>query len=143
MEVKGLLVVSHSPSSVLAVTAAAAAAGGVFGGGDLGGGTAFFFSFTPVKLLSNAVILSSNPGSRGSSLTTQVPLSSVVTEIFPVYPLLTVVEPFARANVPSLTGIQICRWVGRGGCGCGWGGGGWGGGGGRCGEGGRWAGREG
>ena len=108
MEVKGLLVVNHSPSSVLV------AAGGVFGGGGLGGGTAFF-SFTPVKLLSNAAILSSNPGSRGSSLTTRVPLSSLVIEILPVYPLLTVVDPFARANVPSLTGIQICRWVGCGG----------------------------
>ena len=119
MEVKGLLlVVNHSPSSVLAV-----AAGTVFGGGGLGGGTGFFFSFTPVKLLSSSAILCSNPGSRGSSVTTRVPLSSVVIEIFPVYPLLTVVEPSARANVPSLTGIQTCRWVGRGGGGgCGWGG---------------------
>ena len=117
MEVKGLLrVVSLSPSSlVLAVTAVAA--GGVFGGGGLGGGTAFFFSFTPVILLSNSAILCSNPGSRGSSLTSRFPLSSVVTEILPVYPLLTTVEPFAIANIPSLTGIQTCRWAGRGGCG--------------------------
>ena len=120
MEVKGLLRVdNHSPSSVLTV------AGTVFGGGGLGGGTGFF-SFTPVKLLSSSAILASKPGSRGSSVTTRVPLSSVVIEIFPVYPLLTVVDPSARANVPSLTGIQICRWgrwVGRGGGGggCGWG----------------------
>ena len=117
MEVKGLLRVdNHSPSSVLTV------AGTVFGGGGLGGGTGFFFSFTPVKLLSSSAILASKPGSRGSSVTTRVPLSLVVIEIFPVYPLLTVVDPSARANVPSLTGIQICRWVGRGGGGgCGWG----------------------
>ena len=102
MEVNGrLLVVNHSPSSVLV------AAGEVFGGGGLGGGTDF--SFTPVKLLSNADILSSNPGSKGSSFTTRVPLSSLVIEILPVYPLLTVVDPLARANVPSLKGIQICR----------------------------------
>ena len=107
MEVNGrLLVVNHSPSSVLV------AAGEVWGG--LGGGTGFF-SFTPVKLLSNADILSSNPGSKGSSFTTRVPLSSLVIEILPVYPLLTVVDPLARANVPSLTGIQTCRWVGCGG----------------------------
>ena len=113
MEVKGLLRVdNHSPSSVLTV------AGTVFGGGGLGGGTGFF-SFTPVKLLSSSAILASKPGSRGSSVTTRVPLSSVVIEIFPVYPLLTVVDPSARANVPSLTGIQICRWVGRGGGRCG------------------------
>ena len=138
MEVKGLLrVVSHSPSSL--VSAAAAAAGGVFGGGGLGGGTVFLFSgpsFTPVKLFSNSVILCRNPGSRGSSLTSRFPFSSVVMEILPVYPVRTV-QPFAIANVPSLTGIQTCRWAGRGGCGCGWGGGG-----GRCGEGGAGAGTQ-
>ena len=91
MEVNGrLLVVNHPPSSVLV------GAGGVFGGGGLGGG-ADFFSLTPVKLLSNAAILDSNPGSKGSSFTTLVPFSSLVILILPVYPLLTVVDPLAKA----------------------------------------------
>ena len=92
MEVNGrLLVVNHPPSSSVIV-----GAGVVFGGGGLGGGVDFF-SLTPVKLLSNAAILASNPGSKGSSFTTLVPFSSLVILILPVYPLLTVVDPLAKA----------------------------------------------